>query len=132
MGSDATPDEVREWLLQAHPDLLEEFRSVLLMRELRRHRNDRFQLISMYDGAMDRGCKEMNRRGYVAMDSLIKAIDSLPKCAPAESLQREQKSAAFFKLKTAMSPRWRLKIGKIRIQWWPQERWHKKLEIGWW
>lgn len=117
---DATRDEVREWLLQAHPDLLEEFRSVLLMRELRRHRNDRFQLMSMYDGAMDDGCKELNRRGYVAMDSLIKAIDSLPKCEPSVML------------KTAQSPKWHLKVGKLRIQWWPKERWHRRLEIGWW
>lgn len=38
----------------------------------------------------------------------------------------------WFKLKTAQSPRWHVKIGKLRVQWWPRERWFRKLEIGWW
>lgn len=37
----------------------------------------------------------------------------------------------FFAFHTAHSPQWYLRIWRLRMLWWPNERLFKKLEITW-
>lgn len=68
--------DIQKWIEQAPLPIIDELRSVPVMNFLRNHRNHRFQMIGAYDGAMSEDCKELNRIGYLAMDELVKSLET--------------------------------------------------------
>lgn len=64
---------IQEWVAAAPPEILELFQSVDVRNFLRAKRNERFQMIGMYDGSISDECRESFRRDYETVNAFLEA-----------------------------------------------------------
>tara|TARA_R110000868_G_scaffold237351_1_gene491898 strand:- start:13 stop:288 length:276 start_codon:yes stop_codon:yes gene_type:complete len=74
MSNKQQGDDITAWVGEAPQSIVDVFRSVRMLKLLREHRHNLFQLTGAYDGAMSLDCTELFRADYKAINEFIDAI----------------------------------------------------------